>query len=224
MWSWIAVQRRALFARQRRGSSICVRGIVLCVKCHSTKTRIPSDGRFVVGDGRRQGGQTGEVGMLLAPLVFPIWVIMWSGFFTMVRSCKMVWAGWWDVENFACSRQKNAKKNKRHHHLKRSKSVHRLCFSLIFLQVCTIPCTIYTDFYFSHIFRSDVFQKNLGVSQISGWMESCLTLLLGGSQILLFMRLTTNAESIATAVKIIKNPGISAWSSQKFLWLCQIHK
>ena len=106
MWSWIAVQRRALFARQRRGSSICVRGIVLCVKCHSTKMRIPSDGRFVVDDGRRQEGQTGEVGMLLAPLVFPIWVIMWSGFFTMVRSCKMVWAGWWDVENLACSCQK----------------------------------------------------------------------------------------------------------------------
>ena len=61
---------RALFARQRRGLSICVRGIVLCVKCHSTKTRIPSDGWFVVDDGRRQGGQTGEVGMLLAPLVF----------------------------------------------------------------------------------------------------------------------------------------------------------
>ena len=66
------MQRRALFARQRRGLSICVSGIVLCVKCHSTKTRIPSDGRFVVDDGRRQGGQTGEVGMLLEPLVFPI--------------------------------------------------------------------------------------------------------------------------------------------------------
>ena len=66
------MQRRALFARQRWGLSICVRGIVLCVKCYSTKTKIPSDGRFVVDDGRRQGGQTGEVGILLARLVFPI--------------------------------------------------------------------------------------------------------------------------------------------------------
>ena len=66
------MQRRALFARQRRGLSICMHGIVLCVEGYSTKMKIPSDRRFVVDDGRHQGGQTGEVGILLASLVFPI--------------------------------------------------------------------------------------------------------------------------------------------------------
>jgi len=66
------VKRSAVFARQRRGLTICVRGIVLCVKCHSTKTKILSEGRFVVDDGARQGGQTGELGILLARVVFEI--------------------------------------------------------------------------------------------------------------------------------------------------------
>lgn len=54
-----------------------------------------------------------EAGMLLAALVFPLQVCSYSGWFSMVASCKMIWAGREKGVNLVGS----AKKIKRHRHL-----------------------------------------------------------------------------------------------------------
>ena len=61
------------------------------------------------------------------------------------------------------------------------------------------PNYLHGFLFFTDILVWRVSEKS-GVSQISGWMESCLTLILGGSQIFLLARSTTNAESKATFI------------------------
>ena len=56
-----------------------------------------------------------------------------------------------------------------------SKSVHRFSFSHIFCLEGTIPGSTCTDFYFSHIFLSEVFQKKWEHSQNFGSWEDRLT-------------------------------------------------